>query len=205
MVGSASFTHSFTHSSATSEPHSCQALVSRGGTNVTCKSELGLGLLRSRPDARLDRGGRKRLEAGLTSSSSSALRLGPRLVSYTSRTERHTVWSSPTASQDQEEAKAQSYGERVWMPGRGFSYEQRDAQRGLRGAWGTKGLRLAVEVGATAATLALHSDGQDDSGSSRGGSQSPPLEVLYQQDAPVAREPAEGPASAVAGRIIRKI
>lgn len=126
-------------------------------------------------------------------------------MSYTSRTERRDVCSSPTASQDQEEARAQSYGEGVCMAGREFNYEQRDTQRGLRGAWGTKGLRLTVEVGATAATLALHSDGQDDSGGSRGGSQSPPLEVLYQQDAPVAREPAAGPASAVAGRIIRKI
>lgn len=126
-------------------------------------------------------------------------------MSYTSRTERHGVCGSPAASQVQQAAKAQGYPEGAWTPSRGFSYEQRDPQRGLRGAWGTKGLWLAVEVGATAATLALHSDGQDDSDSNRGGSQSPPLEVLYQQDAPVAREPAAGPASAVAGRIIRKI
>lgn len=34
-------------------------------------------------------------------------------MSYTSRTERHDVCSSPTDSQDQEEARTQSYGEGV--------------------------------------------------------------------------------------------
>lgn len=66
----------------------------------------------------------------LTSSSSSALRPGAQLVSYTSRTEMRGVCSSPTASRDQEEARAQSWGE--GRLGGGGGGEGVDARQGIQ-------------------------------------------------------------------------